>query len=173
MNGQHSKGAGKPRRRRTAVVAGALALMLGGGVAVAAWLVSGTGDGSAKAASAQSLTVAAGTPTASLYPKPSGGYPSTSVGAVYASVNNPNPFPVRITNATFGAITVTPITGRTCAASYISAPSPVTLATPVTVAANATAAVTVPGALEMSATAENGCQGANITVQVTLSGESA
>ncbi len=161
------------RKRRVTITAALTAALLGGGVALAAWLVSGTGPAASQATTAVSLTVTAGTATPSLYPKPAGGYPSTSVGAVYATVQNSNPFPVRITGATFGTIAVTPVGGRTCAASWITAPAPVTLGTPVTVPANGSSAVTIPGALEMGTNAETGCQGASITVQTTLSGESA
>jgi hypothetical protein len=159
--------------KRTSVLALFLAVLVAGGVAAAAWLVTGTGAATSQAATALSLTVSAGTPTASLYPKPAAGYGSPTVGAVQATVANPNPFPVQLTSATFGAITATPISGRTCAASNVVAPGPVTFATPVTVAANSSAAVTVPGALEMLSTADNGCQGASFSVQVTLSGASA
>lgn len=160
--------------KRTGVIALFLVALIGGGVAAAAWLVSGTGAATSQAASAVNLTVTAGSPTASLYPKPVGGYGSTAVGAVVALVDNPNPFPVRLTNATFGTVTATPIAGRTCAATNVIAPAPVTLATPVTLAANsADTAVTIPGALEMLQTADNGCQGASFSVQVTLTGASA
>jgi hypothetical protein len=160
--------------KRTSVIALFLVALVGGGVAAAAWLVSGTGAATSQAASAVSLTVTAGSPTASLYPKPAAGYGSTSVGAVVALVDNPNPFPVRLTNATFGTITATPLAGRTCAAANVIAPAPVTLAAPITLPANSVdTAVTVPGALEMLQTAENGCQGATFSVQVTLTGASA
>lgn len=160
--------------KRVSAIALFLAVALAGGVAAAAWLVTGTGAASSQAASAVSLTVTAGSPTASLYPKPAAGYASPSVGAVVALVDNPNPFPVRLTNVTFGAVSATPLPGRVCAASNVVAPAPVTLATPVTLPANSTATtVTVPGALEMIANADNGCQGASFSVQVTLSGASA
>ena len=160
--------------KRTGVIALFLVALIGGGVAAAAWLVSGTGAATSQAASAVNLTVTAGSPTASLYPKPVAGYGSTAVGAVVALVDNPNPFPVRLTNATFGTVTATPIAGRTCAATNVIAPAPVTLATPVTLAANSVdTAVTIPGALEMLQTADNGCQGASFSVQVTLTGASA
>ena len=161
-------------RNRASVIALLVVAVLGGGVAAAAWLVSGTGAASSQAASAVSLTVSAGTPTASLYPKPAAGYGSSSVGAVYTTVSNPNPFPVQLTNATFGAVTATPLAGKTCAASNVVAPAPVTLSTPVLLAAGASGVgVTIPGALEMISNADNGCQGATFSVQVTLTGASA
>jgi len=160
--------------KRSSVVALFMAVLVGGGVAAAAWMVTGTGTASSQAASAVSLTVTAGTPTASLYPKPSTGYASPAVGAVVALVDNPNPFPVKLTSATFGALTATPLAGRTCTAANVVAPAPVTLATPITLPANSVdTAVTVPGALEMISNADNGCQGASFGVSVTLSGASA
>jgi hypothetical protein len=160
--------------KRTSVIALFLAVIVAGGVAAAAWLVTGTGSATSQAASAVSLTVTAGSPTASLYPKPATGYSSPSVGAVVALVDNPNPFPVKLTNVTFGAVTSTPLAGRVCAATNVVAPAPVTLATPITLPANSVdTAVTVPGALEMISTADNGCQGASFGVQVTLTGASA
>jgi hypothetical protein len=77
--------------KRNGVVALFKAVLVGGGVAAAAWMVTGTA--SSQAASTVSLTVSAGTPTASLYPKPSTGYPSPTVGAVVALVDNPNRSP--------------------------------------------------------------------------------
>jgi hypothetical protein len=165
---------GKLSRRSGGVVALFKAVLVGGGVAAAAWMVTDTGTASSQAASTVRLTVSAGTPTASLYPKPSTGYPSPTVGAVVALVDNPNPFPVKLTNATFGAVTATPLAGRTCVAANVVAPAPVTLATPITLPANSVdTAVTVPGALEMVSNADNGCQGASFGVSVTLSGASA
>ena len=160
--------------KRTSVVALFVAVIVAGGVAAAAWLVGGTGTATSQAASAVNLTVSAGTPTASLYPKPSTGYSSPSIGAVVALVDNPNPFPVKLTSASFGAVTATPLAGRVCASTNVVAPAPVTLATPITLPANSVdTVVTVPGALEMISTADNGCQGASFGVSVTLSGASA
>ncbi|MFD2093004.1 hypothetical protein [Blastococcus deserti] len=160
--------------KRASVIALFLVAVVAGGVASAAWLVSGTGTASSQAASAVSLTVTAGTPTASLYPKPAAGYGSGTVGAVQAKVDNPNPFPVQLTSATIGAVSITPLSGRTCAASNVVGLGTIALATPVLLPASSTGTVvTVPGALEMISTAENGCQGAGITAQVTLSGASA
>jgi hypothetical protein len=117
---------GKLSRRSGGVVALFKAVLVGGGVAAAAWMVTDTSTASSQAASTVGLTVSAGTLTASLHPKPSTGYPSPRVGAVVALVDNPNPFPVKLTSATFGAVTATPLAGRTCAAANVVAPAPVT-----------------------------------------------
>lgn len=152
--------------RRTVVVALFLLALIGGGIATAAWLVSGTGAVTSQAASAVNLTVSAGTPTASLYPGASGG--------VVANVTNPNPFPVRVTSASFGAVTVSPLSGRVCAAGSITTSGPVTLASPVLLPANSGATtVTIPNAVTMSSNADDGCQGATFSIQVTLTGASA
>jgi hypothetical protein len=168
-------------RRRVGVVAGVFVLLVGGGVAVASWTATGTGPGSARAASVSGLAVTAGSPPGALYPLPDGttpatGYGSGTPGSVAATVANPNPFPVTLTSATIGSVTTTPLGGRTCATGSVlpTSSAPIALSPPVTLAAHSTpTAVTVPGALYMVSTAEDGCQGAAFSVQVTLTGASA
>lgn len=164
------------KRKRAGVVFSASVLMLGGGVAWAAWTNSGTGAANAQATTASGLVVTAGSPASTLYPKPAGGYSDPSIGAVYTTVANPNPYPVRVTTVSLGAVAITPLSGRTCAAGSVVPTSnvPTALATPIDLAANASAtAVTIPGAVEMVSTAEDGCQGASFSVPVTLAGASA
>jgi hypothetical protein len=168
-------------RRRVGVVAGVFVLLFGGGVAVASWTATGTGQGSARAASVSGLVVTAGSPLGALYPLPADttpatGYGSGTVGAVSTTVANPNPFPVTITSATIGSVTSSPLGGRTCAAGSVlpTSSAPIALSPPVTLAAgSAPTAVTVPGALYMVSTAEDGCQGASFSVPVTVTGASA
>lgn len=97
-------------RRRVGVVLGVTLLLTGGGVAVASWTATGTGQGSARAASVSGLVVDAGSPVGALYPLPADttpatGYGSGTVGSVATTVTNPNPFPVTITSATVGSVT--------------------------------------------------------------------
>ena len=168
-------------RRRVGVVAGVFVLLFGGSVAVASWTATGTGQGSARAASVSGLVVTAGSPLGALYPLPADttpatGYGSGTVGSVSTTVANPNPFPVTITSATVGSVTSSPLGGRTCAAGSVlpTSSAPIALSPPVTLAAgSAPTAVTVPGALYMVSTAEDGCQGASFNVPVTVSGASA
>lgn len=168
-------------RRRVGVVAGVFVLLFGGGVAVASWTATGTGQGSARAASVSGLVVTAGSPLGALYPLPADttpatGYGSGTVGSVSTTVANPNPFPVTITSATIGSVTSSPLGGRTCAAGSVlpTSSAPIALSPPVTLAAgSAPTAVTVPGALYMVSTAEDGCQGASFSVPVTVTGASA
>ena len=168
-------------RRRVGVVAGVFVLLFGGSVAVASWTATGTGQGSARAASVSGLVVTAGSPLGALYPLPADttpatGYGSGTVGSVSTTVANPNPFPVTITSATVGSVTLSPLGGRTCAAGSVlpTSSAPIALSPPVTLAAgSAPTAVTVPGALYMVSTAEDGCQGASFSVPVTVTGASA
>ena len=168
-------------RRRVGVVAGVFVLLFGGSVAVASWTATGTGQGSARAASVSGLVVTAGSPLGALYPLPADttpatGYGSGTVGSVSTTVANPNPFPVTITSVTVGSVTSSPLGGRTCAAGSVlpTSSAPIALSPPVTLAAgSAPTAVTVPGALYMVSTAEDGCQGASFSVLVTVTGASA
>jgi hypothetical protein len=168
-------------RRRVGVVLGVTLLLTGGGVAIASWTATGTGQGSARAASVTGLVVGAGSPVGALYPLPADttpatGYGSGTVGSVAATVTNPNPFPVTITSATVGSATASPVGGRTCATGSVlpTTTTPISLNPPVTLAADsAPTPVTVPGAVYMVATAEDGCQGATFSIPVTLTGASA
>jgi hypothetical protein len=159
-------------RSRVGVVLLATALLLGAGVSTASWLAVGTGNGSARAATVHDLVVSPAAPTATLYPKPSGGYSSASTGTVVATVTNPNAFAVDLTTASLGTVTISPVGGSTCAAgSVVPAQSSFALSPAVRVPAGASGVqITVPGALEMLASAEDGCQGASFTVPLTLSG---
>lgn len=139
-------------------LAAAVALLMVGGIAVAAWLTSGNGPGSAKAGKLDPLTVtAASTPTVGDL------YPGTTGGDVYVSVTNPNTFPVTLTGATVsGSITPTDC--------LVTAQAGTLTVNPTTIAAGATATVTVQDALTMGAEAANSCQDAPITVpSVTVS----
>lgn len=164
----------KRNRRRAAVVFSIGALMLGGGVAWAAWTNSGTGAANAKATTATALVVTAGTPASTLYPEPSNGYPNSTVGAIYTTVANPNNYPVTVTTVSVGTVSITPQAGKTCAAgSVVATAASMTLATPISLPANASAtAVTIPSAVKMLGTAEDGCQGASFSAPVTLTGAS-
>src|SRR5215210_7271536 len=89
------------RPRKKLVVAGGLvAGLLASGVAWAAWTADGTGNGYAKATSAQVLTTsdASASTVAQLYPGGS--------GDVKVTINNPNAYAVTVTGITGnGAIT--------------------------------------------------------------------
>jgi hypothetical protein len=138
-----------------------LAISLSGtAVAFALWSANGVGTGSAKALTAQSLTVSAATATADLYP-------GFTLGDVFFSVNNPNPYPVTITAMTPGTITSSSPT--LCPATNITVGSATGLNIPV--AANSTASgQSIANVVTMLSTAPDGCQGVTFTIGLTLTG---
>ena len=153
-----------PARRRRPSKKLLLALLavalVSAGIAVAAWNVTGSGTGYAKAGSASALTLgdASASTTADLFPGAS--------GAVKVKVTNPNSFPVRIT-AVSGNGTITSDKGAACDAS-----TGVTFANQsglaVDVAAGATSTFTLAGAVSMSNASDNACQGAVFSVPVSV-----
>ena len=70
------------RQKRILIGGTAMFLIVGLGVAIAAWLVTGSGNGAAKAGELTTINVNAGTADRSLYP---GG-----TGSLELSVTNPN-----------------------------------------------------------------------------------
>ncbi|GAA4939215.1 hypothetical protein EV188_10686 [Actinomycetospora succinea] len=139
----------------------AVAVLLGAGLASAAWLSSGGGTATSRGGQAVAPTTTAvpGTAvTANLL------YPGTS-GDVKITVNNPNVYPVTVTSvAANGAPTAAGGTG-TCATTGVS----LTTATPGTaIAANGSATLTLPNAASMTSASENGCQNATFTIPVTV-----
>ena len=93
--------------KRAIVTSLFLGVVLASTVALASWLATGTGNGYAKAGTAQPLTTNVATVTSgSLYP---GGN-----GDVYITVNNPNPYPVTVTGVTGTTAIVTTDNNATC-----------------------------------------------------------
>jgi hypothetical protein len=151
--GAHRREPGRARRR-TALLAWVVALTLPAAAAAALWTVGGSGSGQGRAVTVQNLVVTPGTPTAQLYPGGS--------GDVVYSVTNPNPFPVRVTGVSPGAVTGE---GACGASSFTTSTGTVA---PVTIAADATATVTVVGGVTMVVAATDACQGVVVTVAGTL-----
>jgi hypothetical protein len=152
------------RKRR--LIGGAITLLILGvvGLVYAAWTTTGSGSGYAKAQSAQALTtidVSAST-TATLYPGAN--------GDVLIKVNNPNPYPVRVTDIT-GTGAITADSGH---ASCVTTGVTFTDQSGLTfdIAANSSAQTTLSGTAHMSNASDNGCQGATFTIPVGLSGSS-
>ncbi|MEQ0560158.1 hypothetical protein ABJI51_13805 [Amycolatopsis sp. NEAU-NG30] len=152
-----------PTVRRVLVVTTVVGATLGGGIAVAAWTSTGSGTAGAKAGTA--AAPATGTVDASalttglLYP---GG-----TGDAKLLVHNPNPYPVAVTRVAAGTGAPTGSGGAgTCTATGVSW----ILQTPPanTVPAGGTATLTLPGAVAMSTSSDDGCQGAVFTVPVTV-----
>ncbi|HYH61231.1 MAG TPA: hypothetical protein VD766_05145 [Solirubrobacterales bacterium] len=138
--------------------------LVGAGLAYAAWTANGTGSGYAKAGSAQALTTndVSATTVADLYPG--------SSGNVKVEINNPNPFPVRVT-AISGAGTITPDAGHSgCSPTGVTFTNQTGLT--IDIAANGTQAATLNNAASMSNASANACQGATFTIPVSLTGAS-
>jgi hypothetical protein len=148
------------------VVGGAVTLLVLGvvGLVYAAWTATGTGNGYAKAQSAQALTTVdvSATTGATLYPG--------ATGNVKISINNPNPYPVEVTSIT-GNGTITPDSGHPgCTTTGVTFTDQTGLT--IDVPANGNAETTLNGAAQMSNASSNGCQGATFTIPVSLSGAS-
>jgi hypothetical protein len=155
-------------KSRKFIVGGALAgaILAASGVAFATWSATGGGTGSALAVTAQTVTinaVALNSSSASLFP----GGPA---GNVYFTVANPNPYPIKITNITWG----TPVSANpsACSSAFISVDaSAPTSGFSLTVAASGTSPVTqVNGVLDLSSSATDTCQGNGFNVPMTVSG---
>ena len=148
------------------LIVGAVALMgmLIVGFVYAAWTTNGSGSGYAKAGSAQALD------TVDVSASTSGSlYPGTS-GNVTIRINNPNPFPVRVTAVT-GNGPITPDSGHAgCTSTGVSFTDQTGLT--IDVAANSATTSTLSGAASMSNAFEDACQGATFTIPVSLTGAS-
>jgi hypothetical protein len=153
------------RRRRTTVV---LVLVLiaaalgAAGVAVAAWLTSGSGAPalSGGTALAPTTTAVAGSAVTSGLLTPG------ATGTAALTVTNPNPYRVRVaTIAAAGAATAAGGIG-TCATtgvSFVPQNPPGIVLVPA-----ASTTLVLPGAVAMSTASETGCQGATFAVPVTV-----
>ena len=154
-------------RRRTFVVVVALLALLAATIGIASWSTSTSGNGYSKAATATALTLsdASASTTGDLYP---GG-----TGDLKVKVANPNSFPVRITavSLTSGG-TITSNVGACNTAGHgvtLTNQSGLTI----DLAANAVATVeTIAGAVNMSTSSDNSCQGAIFTIPVDVTAAS-
>lgn len=157
------------KRKRVAAVATAVAVLGLAAVAYAAWMAGGSGSGTAKAGQAVALTTsdASASTDASLYPG--------ATGDLRITINNPNPFPVRVTAIAAGDGAVTSAGGsddEDCDASTgVSLVPQSGLA--IDVAAEDSVTTSVSGAVSMDNSSADACQGATFSIPVAVSGESA
>lgn len=151
---------------RRILAAGLTLIVLGAvGLVYAAWTTNGTGEGYVRAGSAQALTtvdVSVST-TASLYPGVNGN--------VLIKINNPNPFPVRVTAVT-GNGTITPDSGHAAGCTTTGVTFTDQTGLTLDIAASTATQFTLTGAASMSNASSNGCQGAIFTIPVSLTGAS-
>jgi len=143
-------------------------VLLAAGVAFAAWTATGTGQGYAKAGTAQALTTldGSGSITNTLVP---GG-----TGDFVIKISNPNAYPVSLAGATLtGSVAATGGIGTCTTTGVTVSQSAIDGTLPHTIAANGTWTDVVSAGASMDNTSQNGCQGATFTQSVTLSGASA
>lgn len=157
--------------RRAALLLAANGVIMAGGTAYAYWSTTGTGTGSASAGQAVSLsTVSASAASTGLL------YPNGPAGDLKVTFENPNTFPVKITDLTAGAGSVTAAGGTgTCSTTgvNVSAKTNLTIVVPAkSGATNGTATETIGNAVSMAGTSDNGCQNATFTVPVSFTGVS-
>jgi hypothetical protein len=138
-----------------------VAVLLGAGLASAAWLSSGGGTATSRAGQAlppTTTTVAGSAVTTGLL------YPGSS-GDVKITVNNPNSYPVTMTSVTAnGSPTASGGTG-TCNTTGVTLTSG---SSGTTIPANGSATLTLSGAASMSSASDTGCQNATFTIPVTV-----
>jgi hypothetical protein len=156
----------RERALRTPVVLLAAALVvLVSGAAFAFWSTSGSGSAAASTDGTVALTLSPATPTAELYP---GGQAS-----VVTTVANPNASTVRIGslaldstqgNGGFGVDAAHP----GCAVSTLGFTTQTNGGAGWTVSGHGSLPVTLAGALSMSTSAANACQGATFTVYLKV-----
>lgn len=139
-----------------------VSMLLAAGLGYALWNASGSGPGTASSISAGTITVAASTGAADLYP-------GFADGDLYFTLDNPNPYPVTFTTATPGSLSTTSPAG--CAAATYLALDPGPWTVSITVAANAVAQpASIADVVQMSAGAPDGCQSKSFSVSLTLAG---
>ncbi|GAA0637714.1 hypothetical protein GCM10009547_47620 [Sporichthya brevicatena] len=152
------------RLRRVAVTAALVAgaVTLPTGVAQAYWRTTGTGSAAASAGNLSPLTGVAATADVA------GPLAPGSTGTLVVAVRNPNSMPITVTAVTAGAgpIGVSGALG-TCTNPAVTVVPRTGLST--VVAPGASVSIPLPGAVTMGQ-ADNGCQGANFSVPVTVTG---
>jgi hypothetical protein len=157
----------KLNRRAVATLA-LLAALSGAALVHAAWTAGGQGSGYVEAGTATPLGTldASAQTTASLYP---GG-----TGDVLVEVDNPNPYPVKVT-----AVSLRGEAGDIAADASHAACDPTGVSfddrtgLAVDVDAESSRRVTLAGAARMSNASADGCQGATFTIPLDLTGQSA
>jgi hypothetical protein len=156
------------RTTRRVVVAALVGGMLAGTVAMAAWVATGTGTGSAQAITATDLVVTDGTASPDLYP-------GFTDGDLYLDVENPNPYDVTVTTVEQAVGIVTSDAGAACedADTGVSLdPGAIVLPVPVDIAAGDTESFTVADVVNMTNASVDACQSATFSIPVTVTGES-
>jgi hypothetical protein len=146
--------------KRSAVVGGTIAALLGTTVALAAWTNYGESTGTVTAGTTTPLTVTV-TNVGGLYPTKSVNVPFT--------VRNTNPYDVKLTKVELKSVVVTSAPGPTCDPSVVTG-STMTLNTASDVVATNTTSGSYNFPVTMSNTATDDCQNAVFTVKLGVTG---
>jgi hypothetical protein len=148
----------KKSTKRTAIVGGTVAALIGGGVAFAAWTSTGTGHGTAAAATAIALDVNVGS-VSNLFP--------TSYVDVPFTVKNTNPYQITLSSAVPSHIAVDSA-HTACGVESITADT-VTLGDVIEPGASSSSHMV---RVHMSNGAIDACQDATFTFDLTANGKS-
>jgi hypothetical protein len=162
--------------KRAVVIGTTLAVAGIASAAWADWLANGDGNAYASAGTAQVLTTNVVTTDATLYPGVTGD--ST------ISINNPNPYPVKITRIEWNpsdGVQATPVAGSTCnntgvyfgdfSTNNIGSGGVLT-GLDLEVGKGTSAQFTLPKTVHMINGSEDGCQGATFSIKVHVTGAS-
>ena len=130
------------------------------GIAAALWTANGNGSGRATALSATTITVAASSGAADLYP-------GFTQGDLHFTATNPNPYAVAFTDFTAGTITSSDPAG--CPETNVTVDNRGGINVPV--AENASdVAGSIPDVVTLAIDAPDACQGVAFDVVLTLTG---
>jgi hypothetical protein len=159
------------RRSVLALAATGTAVIISASV-LAAWLSSGSGSAYSKAGSSQAISTldASASTSATLYPGVS--------GDATVKISNPNPFAVRVTAVSLNGNNsdITADSGHaSCSPTGVSFTNQTGLSIDVPAESggtNGTTTATLSGAVSMSSSSADACQGATFTIPVNMSGAS-
>lgn len=141
------------------------AVVAASGVTYGGWTVAGSGNGYAKAVTAQSLSLvdASASTSAQLYPG--------ATGDLVVRVTNPNSFAVTITSVANSGGSIVSDKGAACnAATGVTYANSTGLSQ--AVAAGATITFSLANKVSMSNSSDNACQGAVFTIPISVSATS-
>jgi hypothetical protein len=162
--------------KRAVVIGTTLAVAGVASAAWASWLANGDGNAYASAGTAQELTTNGVTTDATLYP----GVTGDSV----ISINNPNPYPVKVTSITWtpsDGVQATPVAGQNCNNTGVYfgdfsqnniGSNGVLSGLDLEIAKGTSAQFTLAKSVHMINNSEDGCQGATFSIKVHVTGES-
>jgi hypothetical protein len=159
------------KKRKLLVLGTGLSIFLAASVVFAAWTVPGSGQGYAKARSAQALTTndASALTSSQLYP---GGQ-----GDVKVVINNPNPFPVTVSQVEQDGAVSSDVAGCTDVGADPTKETGVSFATQNpnsgnVVPASGSLTMTFNNAASMTNQSVNACQGAVFSIPVDMTAAS-